>query len=174
MLINELKMCNGYTEIKVKSNNNRNIYCHIVKVDTEDLAKIGKIRVSNTGYAYQAKKYGKSIASIILNVETNTKFYVDHINGNTLDNRKCNLRFITASLNARNRHKFNRNNTGVVGIAYRKNGSYEYYRVSLTNNEGKRITKQFNINKLGKNKAFRLAKEYLNEKKTEFNYVINS
>lgn len=173
MLTNELILHNGYVEIIVKSDNKKFSYCHKVLIDTEDLVKVGKIRISKTGYAYQAVKKGKTIASLILNIISNKDLYVDHINGKTLDNRKENLRVVTSSENARNRHSFTRNNTGIVGIAYRENKNYKYFRVSWTDNDKKIHAKQFNINKLGKEKAFILAKEYLKEQQLKFGYNCN-
>ena len=49
MIKNEIVLYNGYVEIIVKSKN----YVHKVLLDIEDLPKVGKIRISNTGYAYQ-------------------------------------------------------------------------------------------------------------------------
>lgn len=47
--------------------------------------------------------------------------HVDHINHNTLDNRKCNLIDTTAQKNLLNRNKANKNNkTGVRNVSYNK------------------------------------------------------
>lgn len=172
MLKNIIELHNEYVIIKASSDDVRNSYHHSVKLDIEDLPLVGKIRISKNGYAYQAKRQGKSVASIVLGVVTSNKLYVDHINGQTLDNRKRNLRACTPSDNARNRHSFSRNNTGTVGVSYRSNGKYEYYRVSFTNVEGKRKTKQFNINKLGKDIAYKAAVKYLKEEKAKNNYIV--
>jgi hypothetical protein len=45
---------------------------------------------------------------------------VDHINGDSLDNRKANLRIVTQPQNAKNRRRSSNNVTGVKGVA--KNG----------------------------------------------------
>lgn len=169
MLKNNVVLHNEYVEIQIQSNT----YKHSVKIDKEDFLRLDcKLRVTNQGYVYLAKNNGASLACFVLDTKTSNTKYIDHINGDTLDNRKSNLRVCTPSENAKNRHSFSRNNTGVVGIQYRKNGKYEYYRVSLTGNNKKRYTKQFCINKLGKENAFILAKRHLLDKKKEFGYMV--
>lgn len=45
---------------------------------------------------------------------------LDHINGNSLDNRICNLREVTQAQNLWNAKKSSRNKSGVKGVSYAK------------------------------------------------------
>jgi len=59
---------------------------------------------------------------------------VDHINGDTLDNRRSNLRICTVKQNAYNRAKYKNNSSGVKGVHRHKN----YWRARIQYN-GKRL-----------------------------------
>lgn len=62
--------------------------------------------------------------------------YVDHINGNTLDNRKQNLRIVSNADNLKNRTKLPSNNTsGVIGVRYRKDRNKWYAEIQYNNNK---------------------------------------
>lgn len=45
-------------------------------------------------------------------------FQVDHINGNRLDNRRCNLRVVTPKVNAQNIWRTKRNTSGYRGVSF--------------------------------------------------------
>jgi hypothetical protein len=50
-------------------------------------------------------------------------WHIDHLNGDKLDNRRCNLRFVSPSTNQANRRSLNRNNTsGYRGVHAAPNG----------------------------------------------------
>lgn len=165
MIENNIYTNNEYSEIEIIHQN----YRCIVKIDTEDIKLLRKVRLSNTGYACTFN--GFLLHRIIMGCSKNDGLQVDHISGDILDNRKANLRVVTGSVNKRNLHTYSRNNTGTIGVQQRSNGNYHYYRVGWRDFTGTRFAKQFNIGKLGDDLAFKLATELLIEKQNEFGYI---
>lgn len=76
------------------------------------------------------KQTAKSIHRHILNPPKNKQ--VDHINHNTLDNRKCNLRLVTRSENQQNKNgALSNSKTGIRGVSVitdKRGNGYNYYR----------------------------------------------
>lgn len=74
--------------------------------------------LSKAKYYYAVDRNNNKMHRLIMNAPT--AMDVDHINGNTLDNRKFNLRVVTRSENCRNRN--NRlsqlNTSGTRGVTY--------------------------------------------------------
>lgn len=106
-----------------------------VKVDTEDLDRIISVgswhaiednTLQTTGYymchRYNNKTLGAGCIKLhrfIMNCPKNK--IVDHINHDTLDNRKCNLRICTIFENQQN---LRNNKSGIVGVHQRARGTW--------------------------------------------------
>lgn len=77
-------------------------------VDDEDFDMLSHYRwhLHTLGYAYRGQWNGKKRKTILMHrqVLEFPKGEIDHINHNKLDNRKKNLRFVSASINQHNRH----------------------------------------------------------------------
>lgn len=97
--------------------------CNVIAqaiIDTEDLDKVKytKWKLSGSGYAMNTPKYSggsKHMSREILQTDQ----FVDHINHNTLDNRKENLRIVTKSQNQMN--------NDYKGVSIMKSGKYYAY-----------------------------------------------
>ena len=103
----------------------------IAIVDAEDLEKIGEYRWAAVWIAKSKKYYVRAYVSAtkgtigLQRLLTNAKKddVVDHINGDSLDNRKSNLRLCTKRQNAQNMPPQSRNELGIRGV-YRKDIRY--------------------------------------------------
>ena len=130
-----------------------------VLVDKEDAhiffdKKISIYKDSHTNTYYAGTKKGR-VHRLCMNAKG--KIFVDHINHNTLDNRKENLRLVNNSLNAKNASVRKDNNTGVRGVTFvEKENKYVCFWVDKY---GIRHKKTFSANKYGKNEAFKMAVE---------------
>ncbi|MDD5061650.1 MAG: HNH endonuclease [Candidatus Marinimicrobia bacterium] len=92
-------------------------------------------------------------------------FVIDHINRNRLDNRRCNLRYVTHSQSQMNRSKQKNNTSGFRGVYWNKHAKKW---VSIIGIKGKLIHLGYYINieeaaKAYKNKAMELFGEYMGE-----------
>ncbi|MDQ0188270.1 hypothetical protein JI721_15120 [Alicyclobacillus cycloheptanicus] len=56
--------------------------------------------------------------------ETPDELYCEHINGDTTDNRLCNLRNVTVSERMQNRGLLRSNRTGIRGVSLNNKGKY--------------------------------------------------
>lgn len=112
---NELHICGDVTYIDLYDKN-----CNVIAqaiIDTEDIEKVRYIKwkLSSSGYAMNTPKFkgeNKHLSRAILG----TTEFVDHINHNTLDNRKANLRVVTKSQNQMS--------VNYKGVCKTENGKY--------------------------------------------------
>jgi len=132
-----------------------------VKIDLEDIGKVSvfKWHMSARGYI-QTNSQNKLKLHRLIN-STPEGLFTDHINGDKLDNRKCNLRTATRSQNGMNRCLHSNNTSGVTGVYLEKNTGL--WRVSIKVNSELIIIGRFSV-KADAIKARRAAEmEYFGE-----------
>lgn len=69
-------------------------------------------------YYIRIKGDNKDLHRVLTNAPKGTE--VDHINGNTLDNRLCNLRVCSKAENNRNKPHQSNNTSGHMGVSFKK------------------------------------------------------
>ena len=76
------------------------------------------------------KRYTVYLHRFIMGV-ADKELEVDHINGDQLDNRRCNLRVCTHADNRKNNKMYKSNTTGVTGVSYRADCPARPYVASI-------------------------------------------
>lgn len=109
---------------------------HRVLIDDEDFEEVSKStwhpetgkHNGKTYFRTERKTKGIRLHRLVMNAEKGVS--VDHINGDTADNRKINLRFATTSENNRNAKKYKSNSSGYKGVSWR-GGRSKRWRVRI-------------------------------------------
>ena len=145
------------------------------KISCEDYDEISKYRWtftidSNGNYRIRAtstKLHGKDLSTWLLK-GTNDKV-VDHINRDTLDNRRENLRLVSRSINSTNAKARIESKTNIRGVYKRtaRSGIAKESWVCEWSDITGRHSKSFSCEKYGEEEAFRLAKSLREEKMKE-------
>ena len=126
---NKIIINDKYAEIEIY-----NIKSDIVgysKIDIEDIEKVCThkwcmSRKREKPYVHSRFTDGViQLHRFLLNIskDKNNKLVVDHINGDTLDNRKCNLRICTNQQNTMNSMIGKNNTSGITGVYWDKSRS---------------------------------------------------
>src|SRR2546426_634502 len=99
-----------------------------ILVDDEDYTVLSAFAwCTSNGYAMRKTPRREGHRSVrmhrqILGLSFEDPRHVDHVNGDTLDNRKCNLRICSRAENMRNMVAHKDNATGFKGVCVSKNG----------------------------------------------------
>lgn len=117
---NEIHIMGDYAEIYLYNNEEEHIKSAIIDIEDVDSCKKYKWSLTKDGYVLTYKN-GKYIYLHRLLLNAKEGEYVDHINFNTLDNKKNNLRVCTNAQNLQHRSKLTKINTsGYHGISFDK------------------------------------------------------
>lgn len=92
------------------------------KVSPEDAVLVSAYRwyLHHKGDAYAFPQRGKIQRMHRLIMQNPDGQYVDHINGDKLDNRRCNLRLASNTENCRNSKRPKSNTSGYKGVSFHK------------------------------------------------------
>lgn len=110
-------------------------------VDDEDYDFLSQFKCSvfearkGSFYAIKTKPINgtRYIHRILINAKPG--YEVDHINGNGLDNRRCNLRIATPSQNRMNRGKQRNNTSGYKGVYWNKDCKKWLASITIVNKQ---------------------------------------
>lgn len=150
----------GEYGIGYASNTNNEFY-----FDLEDYDKIKKyywLKDSNGYLVSTREKIVYKMHRLIMDC-TDSKIFVDHINHNTLDNRKCNLRMASQKQNCWNRFYGKNKQNLHTGVTYITKENAYRTKVSIDN---KNYWGYFRVNKYG-DEAYKLACEWVEKKDLE-------
>ena len=152
---------NRYIEVQV--NNNKIMLCDIDDIDIiekytwciNEKNYVVSNNVNSESWQYHKLVLNKILNKLPNNIRNQIKdLTVDHMNRNTLDNRKQNLRLVNSKEQQWNQDIFKTNTSGTRGVYYRTNR--KAWIANWLNLDGKRESKYF------KNKQ-----DAINERKTQ-------
>ncbi len=107
--------------------------CFICDPDDWIKAKDYCWSLHHTGYVYTTIKSKYITFHNFIFSNKLKELQVDHINLDTLNNKKDNLRVVTVSQNMINRNKFINNTSGHTGVHYNKNNDKWVARIQIDN-----------------------------------------
>lgn len=130
---NTINIKSDFAEIYLYNNQGKHIETAIIDIEDVELCKRYKWSLTKEGYVLTYKD-GKYIYLHRLLLNARAGEYVDHINFNTLDNRKINLRICTNAQNLQHRSKLTKINTsGHHGVSFDKERGKWHVEIQYNN-----------------------------------------
>ena len=138
---NEIKVLDEYAIIVLYDKDANPIAEALIDKTDIELVKNSKWCVDKNNYVKNSKQ--EYLHRVILNEQN---LYVDHINGDTLDNRRDNLRICSNADNLKHRVNLPKNNTsGILGVRFREDRNKWYAELKanrVTHRLGSYVTKE--------------------------------
>jgi hypothetical protein len=94
---------------------------------------------------------------VLHNKSVDVNSVIDHIDGNTANNKIENLREVSVAENARNKKKSARNKSNFTGVYIKNMKGSDFWTATWQNLDGKKIRKSFSILKYGQEQAKQMA-----------------
>lgn len=115
-----------------------------ILIDEEDQSLVYQYYIQLNGNGY-AQTRTRGTKQYVHHLVMQTTEMTDHINCIRTDNRKCNLRVTTPSLNMLNKLHFSRNTSGVIGIGWAKKEQKWRARITFQGQEKTRYFDSFEL-----------------------------
>ena len=127
---------------------------------------------NSDNHPYVRNTDGIALHNFVMNFVPNDKMTIDHINNDTLDNRRSNLRISNKTIQAINKKINSSNKSGITGVYHQKKGNRESWNSKWTDDKCKVHHKSFSCNLYGHEEAFLKARKSREEGiKNVKNYV---
>lgn len=114
-----------------------------VLVDDDDFEYLNELTWRKLGfYAVTSVRNGKKTTNFYMHkmvMRAGKQQIVDHVNGNMLDNRKCNLRFATKQQNQQNQKRRSNNSTGYKGVWLNKKTGKYVAQIGIENSRSRKL-----------------------------------
>lgn len=170
-----LEGSNSTSIMKIYNKKHNKIFDIII--DTEDIEKVQLIKWNIDGIGTRHPAVRNTHKQLYLHryildagdVKPDQSNVVDHIDRNTFNNSKSNLRIVNNSLNQRNKSIQKNNTSGITGVRYDK--TINAWTCQYNELNGKQRTKSFSVNKYGYEEAKQLAISTRKQKMKENGYI---
>ena len=120
--LNDYVVSDGVAYFNLYNQKNEKIATFIIDVCDIQKVKYHKWRLSHghvvTGLPSKGQQ--RDLSHVVLDIPKDDSVVVDHINGDTLDNTRGNLRICSQGENVLNKRFMSNNTSGFIGVSYKK------------------------------------------------------